>query len=45
VDNCGAGKEEVLLEVDVEMDAETEELKDLLVSVVCKKQHEEPGMT
>jgi hypothetical protein len=37
VDNCGMGKEEVLLEAAVEMEAETKVLKDLLVGVVCKK--------
>jgi hypothetical protein len=31
------GKEEVVLEADAKMEAETEELKDLLVCVVCKK--------
>ncbi len=31
-----------MLEADTKMEAESEESKDLLVSVVCKKQHEEP---
>ncbi len=42
MDNYGAGKEEILLEVAVQMEAETEELKDLPVGIFCKK-HEEPG--
>ena len=37
VDNCGMGKEEVLLEAAVEMETESEELKDFLVGIVCKK--------
>jgi hypothetical protein len=43
VENCGAGKEEVMLEADTKMEARTEESKDLLVCIVCKNQHEEPG--
>jgi hypothetical protein len=37
MDNSGAGKEEVLLEAAVEMETESEELKDFLVGIVCKK--------
>jgi hypothetical protein len=43
VEDCGIGKEEVLLEAAVEMKTETEELKDLLVGDVCKKTYEELG--
>jgi hypothetical protein len=37
VDYCGVVKKEVLLEEAVDMEAEMEELNDLLVRIVCKK--------